>query len=75
MSNLHSRLAVTLLAVALFTTTNLFGQSTDAVERGLEIATEADVRDTGFGDSQANMVIHRLEDFDLNLFVGTTERK
>ncbi len=57
MSNLHSRLAVTLLAVALFTTTNLFGQSTDAVERGLEIATEADVRDTGFGDSQANMVM------------------
>jgi outer membrane lipoprotein-sorting protein len=57
MSNLHSRFAVALLAVSLFVTTNLFAQSTDAVERGLEIATEADIRDTGFGDSKANMIM------------------
>jgi hypothetical protein len=49
---LGSMIAVAALAAP---TTPLMGQS--AQERGLEVATEADRRDTGFGDSTAEMVM------------------
>jgi len=45
-------LSPTLLILFLFTSTDAFS---DAVQRGLDIATEADRRDTGFIDSSADL--------------------
>ncbi len=44
-------------AVALLATAVVFAQGDDAAARGLEIAIEADLRDTGFGDFQANLLM------------------
>ena len=49
--------AATLIGVALLALTALPALGQTAAERGLEVATEADNRDKGFGDSTAEMLM------------------
>ena len=45
------------LILLLLSTLSVYGSAQTAEEKGLEISREADRRDTGWGDSEANMVM------------------